>query len=85
MYVVLLEFGPRDYGLYVGKTGLSPEDRFANHKAGHKASRWVKRFGVGLLPALVRHLNPLDSEPAAVAEVELAVALRATGLRVHQG
>jgi hypothetical protein len=29
----------------VGMTGLSPEQRFANHKAGIKASSIVKRFG----------------------------------------
>jgi len=38
-----------------------------------------------LLPALYKHLNPLDREPAELAEVELAVALRTTGLTVHQG
>jgi hypothetical protein len=32
--------------------------RFDQHKAGLKASRAVKRFGVRLLPHLVDHLNP---------------------------
>lgn len=85
VYVVLLELVACDYALYVGMTGLSPEERFGNHKAGYKSSRWVRRYGIGLLPALYRHLNPLDWEPATKAEVDLANALRSTGIRVEQG
>jgi hypothetical protein len=84
IYVVLLEFAANDYGLYVGMTGLTPDERYLNHKAGHKASKWVRQYGVGLLPALYRHLNPLGYEPAALAEVALAEALRGTGIHVHQ-
>lgn len=85
VYVVLLEFGPDDYGLYVGSTGLTPEERFQKHKAGVKASKWVRRSGVGLLPALYRHLNVLDWPPVVEAEAALAEALRSTGVRVQQG
>lgn len=85
VYVVLLELGAGEYELYVGSTGLTPEQRFANHKAGYKDSRWVRRFGVGLLPALYRHLNPLDYSDASRVEVALAEALRRTGIRVKQG
>jgi len=38
--------------LYVGMTGLTPEERFANHKAGTKAAAVVKRYGLRLLPEL---------------------------------
>ena len=38
--------------VYVGMTGLSPEERFANHKAGTKAAWVVKRYGLRLLPEL---------------------------------
>ena len=31
--------------VYVGMTGLTPEERFANHKAGIKAASVVKRYG----------------------------------------
>lgn len=85
VYVVLLELDGREHSLYVGLTGLSPDERYLNHKAGYKASRRVRRFGAGLLPALYRHLNPLDWEPATNAEVALAEALRRTGIRVEQG
>ena len=84
IYVALLELAADDYGLYVGMTGLTPEERFRNHKAGHKASKWVRKYGVGLLPALYRHLNPLSYEHATLAEVALAEALRGTGVRVWQ-
>ena len=85
VYVVLLEIGAGEYELYVGSTGLTPEQRFGNHKASYKASRWVRKFGVGLLPALYRHLNPLDYSDASRVEVALAEALRSTGIRVKQG
>jgi hypothetical protein len=84
IYVVLLELDDGVHGPYVGLTGLTPDERYLNHKAGHKPSRWVQRHGVGLLPALYRHLNPLDWEPANAAEVALADALRGTGVRVEQ-
>ena len=38
--------------LYVGMTGLTPEERFANHKAGVKAASVVKRYSLRLLPEL---------------------------------
>lgn len=83
VYVVLLELTAGEYALYVGLTGLTPEERYMNHKAGRKASRWVHRYGIGLLPALYRHLNPLDWEPATKAEIALADALRQTGIHVE--
>ena len=59
VYVVLLHdsLGPGRWGLYVGQTSRDPDLRFDQHKTGHKASRAVRRFGVGLLPNLVEHLN----------------------------
>ena len=35
--------------VYVGMTGLTPEERFANHKAGTLAAWVVKRCGLRLL------------------------------------
>lgn len=84
IYVILLEF-EQDWRLYVGRTGLTPEERFLKHKAGTRAAGRVERRGVGLLPALYKHLNPLDRSAAEVAEVQLAEALRTTGVRVYQG
>jgi predicted GIY-YIG superfamily endonuclease len=70
--------------LYVGLTGLTPQERFSRHKAGKQASRIVKRYGVRLLPNFYKHLNPMTYEKAAAMEVALAAALRALGHGVWQ-
>lgn len=84
VYVVLLERKDGSHELYVGRTGLSPDDRYRKHMSKVKSSRWVRNYGVGLLPALYKHLNPMEYERAVDAEVELANALRTTGVTVHQ-
>jgi hypothetical protein len=66
-------------------TGLSPEQRFANHKAGIKAAWAVKCFGIRLLPELYAHLNPMPYEAAAQMEKDLAEDLRAEGYTVIGG
>ena len=71
--------------VYVGMTGLTPEERFANHKASIKASSLVKRYGIRLLPELYEHLNPMPYEAAARMEVDLAEDLRRTGFTVTGG
>lgn len=86
VYVVLLEDakGHPGYSLYVGRTGLSPRERYLNHKRGHKSSRSVRKYGLGLLPALYEHLNPLESAGSVDIEVDLAEALRLSGVHVIQ-
>ncbi len=71
--------------VYVGMTGLTPEERFANHKAGTKAAAVVTRYGVRLLPELYDHLNPMPYEAAAKMEVDLAEDLRRAGYTVTGG
>jgi hypothetical protein len=71
--------------VYVGMTGLNPDERFANHKAGVKAAWVVKRYGVRLLPELFAHLNPMPFEAAARMEVDLAEDLRRAGYTVTGG
>ena len=70
--------------LYVGATGLSPERRFENHKAGYKANRYVERFGLRLRPELYEEYNPLSYEDAHDMERELAAMLREKGYGVWQ-
>ena len=50
-------------------TGLTPDERFANHKQGIKAASVVKRFGRRLMPELYAHLNPMPFEAAAQMEI----------------
>ena len=71
--------------LYVGMTGLTPGERFANHKAGTKAAWVVKRYGLRLLPELYAHLNPMPYEAAAQMEKDLAEDLRRAGYTVTGG
>jgi hypothetical protein len=66
-------------------TGLTPEQRFANHKAGIKAARIVRRYGVRLVPTLYEHLNPMPYEMAVRLEAELAASLRKRGFQVFGG
>ena len=66
-------------------TGLTPEERFENHKAGIKDAFAVKRYGLRLLPELYAHLNPLTYERAKRMEVFLAESLRKRGFIVFGG
>jgi predicted GIY-YIG superfamily endonuclease len=85
VYVVFLR-NPKGDGkaaYYVGMTGLSPEQRFENHKAGVKAARVVRKFGVRLVPRLYRHLNPMPYAKAKDMEAMLADSLRKRGFVLY--
>ena len=71
--------------VYVGMSGLPPEERFQNHKSGVKASRFVRKYGIRLMPELYEHLNPLPYEAALEMERDLAEDLRAAGYTVTGG
>jgi len=87
VYVVYLRDpkGDGKAGYYVGMTGLSPEERFANHKKGYKAAGIVKRCGERLVPRLYTHLNPMPYAKAVAMEVALADSLRKRGYLVYGG
>ena len=71
--------------VYVGMTGLTPEERFANHKAGNKSAWVVKRYGLRLLPEFYAHLNPMPFDAAVQMEMALAEDLRRAGYTVTGG
>ena len=87
VYVVYLRNPKGDgrAGYYVGMTGLTPEERFNNHKQGIKAARVVRRFGERLVPRLYSHLNPMPFRKAVEMEVMLAESLRKRGFKVYGG
>jgi len=87
VYVVFLKNpkGDGKPGYYVGLTGLTPEQRFANHKNGVKAARIVRKYGERLVPRLYKHLNPMPYEKAKRMEVFLAESLRKRGFVVYGG
>lgn len=76
---------PQKPAVYVGMTGLDPQERFANHKAGIKSASVVKRFGIRLMPEWYEHLNPMPFEAAAQMERDLAEDLRKNGYTVTGG
>ena len=71
--------------VYVGMTGLQPEERFQNHKQGIKAARVVQRYGMRLLPEFYSCLNPMPFGAAAQMERDLAEDLRNQGYTVTGG
>lgn len=73
--------------LYVGQTAHTPEQRFAQHKAGGKlAAGRPHRFGVRLRYDLMRGIGPFKTrEEAEAAETAVARALVRRGHRVFWG
>ena len=87
VYVVYLR-DPKGDGkaaYYVGMTGLTPEQRFQNHKNGVKSARVVTRCGERLVPRLYAHLNPMSYAKAQQMETDLADSLRKRGYTVFGG
>lgn len=70
--------------LYVGSTRKTPQERFEQHKKGHRTksgrktfSTIVHKYGMYLRPSLYAHIEPLSSRGEAERmEKELALALR---------
>ena len=85
VYVILLEnpCGDGRDGYYVGMSGLSPEDRFANHKRGYKSARVVKEHGVALAWEWFADIPSMSYKEAALAEPTLADDLRDLGFLVY--
>ena len=79
------EYAHRKPCVYVGMTGLSPDERFDKHMAGIKANRFVLRYGLRLVPELFEIYNPMPYEAAREMEVELAIGLQQEGYAVWQG
>jgi len=72
--------------LYVGQSALTPEDRFDQHRAGHRASRIVRAHGVRLRPDLSASWGPYATRAEAeAAEAALAEHLRGRGFCVFGG
>lgn len=73
--------------LYVGQTAHTPEERFAQHKAGGRlAAGKPHRFGVRLRYDLMTGIGPFASRSQAErAEKAVAEALERRGHRVFWG
>ncbi len=71
--------------VYVGMTGLNPEERLQKHLDGIKSSYYVRNYGIRLLPELYEYLNPMPYEAAVIMEADLAEDLRTQGYTVTGG
>ena len=71
--------------VYVGSTGLTPTQRLANHKAGNRGNRYVRLYGLRLMPEVYAVFNPMPYRAALQMEIELAQDLRDKGWVVWQG
>jgi predicted GIY-YIG superfamily endonuclease len=72
--------------LYVGSTFKDPEERFQQHKAGVRANRYVREFGIRPLPLARQHFGTFRSrEEAERAEELVALKLREEGFAVWFG
>lgn len=78
------DYQPGKPCVYVGMTGLDPDLRFDRHKAGIQANKFVRAFGLRLLPELYESHNPMPYEDARYMEVDLAIRLREAGFGVWQ-
>jgi len=85
VYVVRLAH-PRHPGVrdcyYVGMTGLLPQERFENHKAGVKAASVVRAYGIELAFEWFDDIPPMTFADAASCEPTLADELRDRGFIV---
>jgi hypothetical protein len=79
------DYDPAKPCVYVGMTGLTPDDRFDKHKAGVRANKYVRLYGLRLMAELYECYNPMPYEAARDMEVELAIGLREQGYGVWQG
>jgi len=70
--------------VYIGMTGLDPDVRFDKHKAGIQSNRFVRQYGLRLMPELYEVYNPMPYHGAQEMEVELAIGLRMMGYGVWQ-
>ena len=72
--------------IYVGETSKTAEQRFEAHLAGKSASKWVRKYGVRLLPELFEDQPILRSQVESKSyEAWLAASLEANGYSVKGG
>ena len=77
-------FVPGSACLYVGMTGLTPEQRFDRHKNKNQFNKYVLKYGERLALEFLEKPNPMTYEEAKAEEPRLAEALRELGHAVWQ-
>jgi len=78
--------GNNDHWVYVGTTGLTSEERYRDHKKGHKAGKgWVRDYGIGLLKSYTKHLKNISHGESLKLERKIAKRLKREGYKVKGG
>ena len=68
---------------YVGETAKTPENRFEDHKKGNNSNKFVKKYGIKLIPKKYELFNPiLTREAAEAVEKRRVRSLRKKGFGV---
>ena len=78
------DYQPGKECLYVGTSVLTPGERYAQHKAGKGANRYVKKYGLKLLPKLYEGHPILTANNYVEEERAYAEELRRQGHAVWQ-
>ena len=68
----------------VGMTGLNPDVRFDKHQTGIQSNRYLKQYGLCLMPDSYEGFNPMNYDEAIEMEVEIGIDLRSAGFGVWQ-
>lgn len=63
------------YGVYVGETSKTPEERFSQHKKGIKSARGVQKYGIQLLHSLWPY-GKINSQQKLCYETKLHLSLK---------
>ena len=63
------------YGVYVGETSKTPEERFSQHKKGIKSARGVQKYGIQLLRSLWPY-GKINSQQKLCYETKLHLSLK---------
>jgi len=59
------QINPRKACYYVGQTSHEPTIRFQQHKSDYKANRFVKKYGLRLVPRKFKKYNPIEKRVEA--------------------
>lgn len=70
--------------VFIGMTGLDSDVRFDKHKLGIQSNRYVKEYGLRLLPDLYEEFNPMTYDEESEMEVEIGIDLQSAGFGVWQ-
>jgi hypothetical protein len=87
VYVILLDGYLKNgrYGLYVGQTSRTVNNRLTQHLAGERLAAKCHKKMKNLLPSLFSHLSPMTKKESLEIEEALANEFRAVGIRTEGG